>query len=140
MPAGHTLVEVAAVLAILGVVLAIGAPGALAVRDRAFVGGAANDVMSAFASARAWALRRGRRTAVTLDTTSVRLVVRSGTDTLLDRPLGTIHGVSLSATRDSMAYASDGMGYGASNLRIVVRRGRVADTIVVSRLGRVRRQ
>ena len=140
MPAGYTLVELAVVLAMMGIVLAIGVPGAVAVRDRAFVGGAANDIMTAFSSARSWALRRGRRTAVTVDTTAIRVVVRAGVDTLLDRPLGAIHGVQLSATRDSMAYASDGMGYGASNLRIIVRRGRVADTIVVSRLGRVRRQ
>ena len=49
------------------------------------------------------------------------------------------HGVTLSATRDSMAYAPNGLGYGASNLSIIVRRGAVTDTVVVSRLGRVRR-
>jgi len=38
-----------------------------------------------------------------------------------------------------MAYAASGLGYGASNLRVIVRRGASADTITVSRLGRVKR-
>jgi len=38
-----------------------------------------------------------------------------------------------------MAYAPNGLGYGASNLTLVLRRGERAETLVVSRLGRVRR-
>jgi len=38
-----------------------------------------------------------------------------------------------------MAYAPNGLGYGASNLTVVLRRGSAAETIFVSRLGRVRR-
>ena len=53
--------------------------------------------------------------------------------------LGSSHGVMLSASRDSMAYAPNGLGYGAANLTIILRRGESAETIFVSRLGRVRR-
>ena len=74
-----------------------------------------------------------------IDTANARLIVRSYADTVTERQLGQSHGVAILTTRDSMAYAPNGLGYGASNLSIVIRRGRVADTVVVSRLGRVRR-
>jgi 23S rRNA (cytidine1920-2'-O)/16S rRNA (cytidine1409-2'-O)-methyltransferase len=60
-------------------------------------------------------------------------------DTLLDLPLGARYGIALSSTRDSIAYGPTGRGYGASNTTITIRRNGAADTIVVSRLGRVRR-
>ena len=71
-------------------------------------------------------------------TATATLAVHRGPDTLLARALGRLHGVRLSATRDSTAYAGDGLGYGAANLRLVVRRGAAAETVTVSRLGRVR--
>jgi hypothetical protein len=38
-----------------------------------------------------------------------------------------------------MAYSASGLGFGAANMRVIVSRGASADTITVSRLGRVRR-
>jgi hypothetical protein len=84
-------------------------------------------------------LSRASRTAITIDTAAASLVVRSFTDTISTRRLGSSHGVSLAASRDSMAYAPNGLGYGASNLTLILRRGTAAETVVVSRLGRVRR-
>jgi hypothetical protein len=76
---------------------------------------------------------------VALDTAGgvARLVAEDGP--LLARPLRDVYGVRLAANRDSMAYDGRGLGVGAANLSIVVRRGAVAETVVVSRLGRVRR-
>jgi hypothetical protein len=37
-----------------------------------------------------------------------------------------------------MSYAPTGMGYGAANLSVVVRRNAAVETVYVSRLGRVR--
>jgi hypothetical protein len=65
-------------------------------------------------------------------------VVHVGPDTVRHLALGARYGVRLAATRDSMAYVAPGLGHGAANLRVVLTRGLAADTIVVSRLGRVR--
>jgi hypothetical protein len=59
-------------------------------------------------------------------------------ETLLSRDLRARHGVRITATRDSMAYDARGLGTGAANLSLVIRRGRVTDTLYVSRLGRIR--
>jgi hypothetical protein len=57
---------------------------------------------------------------------------------LLRRDLRSVFGVRLSASRDSMAYDARGLGLGAANLSLVIRRGAAAETVFVSRLGRVR--
>lgn len=62
-----------------------------------------------------------------------------GADTVLARDVGSELGVSIAATRDTVLYGPSGRGWGASNTSIVVTRGRWADTLFVSRLGRVRR-
>ena len=79
------------------------------------------------------------RTAVILDSGSASLIVRAYADTISHRRLGSSHSVAFTTTRDSMAYAPNGLGYGASNLTVVLRRGSAAETLFVSRLGRVRR-
>jgi hypothetical protein len=109
------------------------------VRDRVSVRAAASETVATFALARRWSLSRASRTAITFDTISATLIVRSYADTIARRSLRSSHGVGLSASRDSMAYAPNGLGYGASNLTLVLRRGDAAETVFVSRLGRVRR-
>jgi hypothetical protein len=42
-------------------------------------------------------------------------------------------------TRDSIAFYPSGLGYGAANTRLIVSRGAAAETVTVSRAGRVRR-
>jgi type II secretory pathway pseudopilin PulG len=139
MQRGATLAEMIVLLAVVGIVTTIATLRVATFRDRISVRAAATEAMSTFALARRWSLSRAARTAVEIDTASATLVVRSDADTITRRPLGASHGVVLSASRDSMAYAPNGLGYGASNLTLVLRRGFAAETIVVSRLGRVRR-
>jgi Tfp pilus assembly protein FimT len=135
--AGHTLAELITVLAVLGVVLGVTVPSAAQVLDTAAVLVARQEATALLALARGHALAAGRATAVTVQATEARLVAHAGADTLRHaswRPLG----VALEATRDSLAYGPDGLGVGAANLRLVLRRGAAADTLSVSRLGRVR--
>lgn len=136
---GTTLPELIIVLVVVGILGSIAVVRASALRDRMSVRAAVAETVSTFALARRWSVTRASRTAVSIDTSDASVTVRSYGDTVTRRALGSAHGVTLTATRDSMAYAPNGLGYGASNLTIVVRRGSIVDTIVVSRLGRVRR-
>ena len=66
------------------------------------------------------------------------IVVHVGNDTVQLRELALAHGVTISSTRSSITYSPTGLGYGAANLTLTVARNLAADTIFVSRLGRVR--
>jgi Tfp pilus assembly protein FimT len=137
-PAGTTLAELLATLALAALLLLAGARGIAAAADGAAAHAAAAELRAAFATARAAAVRRGARTAVRLDSAAGRAVVHAGSDTLRRLDLAAAYGVRLRATRDSLAYTALGTGHGAANLRVVLARGRAADTVTVSRLGRVR--
>lgn len=137
--AGMTLVELLVVLALVGIVAAIAIPRGARLRDGAAVRAAALDAEQAFALARAEAVGWRSAVAVRIDTAAARLELRRGADLLLVRALGDAYHVRLSATRDSLAYDARGLGRGAANLTLVVRRGSVAESLVVSRLGRLRR-
>lgn len=137
MRRGLTLLELTLVLALLSVLLAIAVPSAARMLDRAAVSAAVLVLSGAFMEARDIAIATQRPVAVRLGPAH-RVHVVAGGDTLLARDLHHAHGVTLTATRDSMTYASDGLAYGVANLSAIVRRGAVVDTVVVSRLGRVR--
>lgn len=136
--AGASLVEMLAALTVAALLLAAGVRAVASVADGAAAHAAGAELRSAFARARALAVLRAARTAVRLDSTAGTATVHAGTDTVHRLLLRARYGVRLTATRDSMAYAPPGLGYGAANLRVVLTRGRASDTITVSRLGRVR--
>lgn len=135
---GATLIELALTLGVVALLATLILPRAGALLDRSRTSAATAEGVAVFGVARHLAIRRGRRTTVTIDTATATLLVRLGEDTAHHRPLGRTHGVVLHATRDSMSFHPTGIGYGAANLTLRIERGRAADTIVVSRLGRVR--
>ena len=139
MRQGTTIIEVSVVVGILGLMAGLTFPKFGSYRDRVAVDAATSSTLSLLATARHAALRRATRTAVHLDTGTATVLVVAGIDTLERRPLRAVHGVVFTTTRDSIAYTSGGLGYGAANTQIVLRRGNAADTIAVSRLGRARR-
>lgn len=130
--------ELIVTLALLSVAAAVGLRGLSRVTERVAVRGAAAEVRAVFAEARAVAVRRGERAAVRIDTVGGAIAVHLRGDTVVRRSLWRLYRVGLAATRDSAAYGASGLGYGGSNLRITLRRGAAVDTVVVSRLGRVR--
>lgn len=139
MRTGTTLVEVGVTISILGLMASLTFPRFAAYRDRIAVDAATSSTLSLLATARHAALRRAALTAVHLDSTNAIISVVSGIDTIEKRPLREVHGVHFSTSRDSIAFAPSGLGFGAANTQIILRRGLASDTIAVSRLGRARR-
>lgn len=139
MRSGMTLIEVGVTVGLLGLMAGLTFPRFGTYRDRIAVDAATSATMSLLATARHAALRRAARTAVHLDSARGQISIVAGVDTLERRPFRDVHGVEFSSSRDSIAFAATGLGYGAANTQIILRRGAAADTIAVSRLGRARR-
>lgn len=135
-----TLLELLVVLALLAVVSAMTVPLAGRREDRRRAHGAAVHAATLLGSAREEAVARGSAVAVALDTGAgvIRVIAGAGRDTLRTRDLAALFGVRLRATRDSLAYDARGLGIGAANLTLVFSRGAAAETLVISRLGRLR--
>ena len=136
---GVTLIELTVVLLIIGVLCAIGIPSLLRFLDRTHVRHATDAVVTMMALARTTSIARGTYVVTHFDSPRSSVTVRASLDTIVTVDLAAAHGVSIRSNRDSTVYGPTGLGYGAANQTIVVARGRAVDSIVVSRLGRVRR-
>jgi prepilin-type N-terminal cleavage/methylation domain-containing protein len=137
--AGHTLPELLIVLTITGTLTALAAPRVQDARDHAVVRDGATEIVATLRAARSAAQRRDARAVLAFDTASAAALLTVERDTVLVHQFGAELGVTLEASRDSIIYGPSGRGYGASNTTLIVRRGSAADTVTVSRLGRVRR-
>lgn len=131
-----TLLEVIVVCAIIGIIASIAAPRITHTLDSMAVEGAAREVVNGFALGRLAALRY-RGADVRLDTASVS--VQAGGHVVYERNVVSNHGVRLRSNTALVRYAATGLATGVSNGTVVISKGASADTIVISRLGRVRR-
>ncbi|HEX7940069.1 MAG TPA: GspH/FimT family pseudopilin [Gemmatimonadaceae bacterium] len=134
---GWTIIELVVVMSLAAVLMAIAIPHGQLMLDRISVHAAAGDLAMTLSSAREFALASRASVAVDFSTPS-GLRVRRGSDVLFSRNIAFAHGVEITQTRDSIAFGPMGLGYGAANLSIIVRRRAAAETVFVSRLGRVR--
>jgi prepilin-type N-terminal cleavage/methylation domain-containing protein len=133
-----TIIELAVTLGILSILSAIAIPWMGGILDRVKVRSAAVEIESLFNAARHIAIARATQATVEIDPIAQSINISVGSDTIRKREIGAAHDVQISATRARMSYAATGMGYGAANLSVVVRRNASVDTVFVSRLGRVR--
>lgn len=138
MPRGFTLIELSVTCAIVALFAAVAVPRTEAALDRLRVDQAARAVATAVHIGRTAAIARGAYTRVVVDEGAGIIRVEGDRDTLLARALRADHRVTLRATRDTITYAPSGLGYGLSNSTIVVAIGERAETVTVSRLGRLR--
>ena len=133
-----TIIELTVTVCILSILSAIAIPWAGEILDRVKVRSAAVEIESLFGAARHIAIARAVQATVEIDPAAQSINVSVGSDTVRKREIGSAHDVQLSANRARMSYSPTGMGYGAANLSVVVRRNSAVDTVFVSRLGRLR--
>ena len=141
MVRGVTLLELAIVLVVAGFVLA-GAMRPLGrVLNHFAVDGAARDVTTLLATARhtAVAQRRRARLRIRGDTLAIDTLGRSGWARYHAWPGPAARGVAMTASNSEVTFSPSGVAWGVSNTTIVLARGSHVETVIVSRLGRVRR-
>jgi prepilin-type N-terminal cleavage/methylation domain-containing protein len=135
---GFNVIELTVALAVVAILSAVILPKAAGFIDAIEVRGAVTEIDALFSTARHLAIARAAQASLDIDPTLGVIAVHVGADTVKKWGLDEAHGVTLSTTRASITYSPTGMGYGAANLTLTVSRNRAADTIYVSRLGRVR--
>lgn len=138
MRRAHTLPELALTLALLAIVAATAVPSLLATTARWQVRAAVADLVNALVLTREAALARGAVASFVVDAARGEVTVTCAGDTIARRAVGALHGVTLAASSDSVRYAPDGVATGVSNTTLLVVRGSRIDSVIVSRLGRVR--
>jgi hypothetical protein len=109
-------------------------------RDGLAVDRATHEVASFYHTARYAAILRSQMVRMEVGGTLLRAVYEgTGDSTFLLRPGPARLGVTLEASRSTIRISPNGLGYGAANTRLVLRRGDAADTLTTSRLGRLKR-
>ena len=142
MRRGFSLLELIVVIVIAGFVLSLWVPRVSRALDYAAANGAADDVATAIATTRALAVARGTRLRLRLATDSLRF------DTLGTADWGPFRAwpgpgarrVVLTATNSVVDFTPIGFAWGVSNTTVTLTRGSQVETVVMSRLGRVRRR
>jgi prepilin-type N-terminal cleavage/methylation domain-containing protein len=143
MPRGTTLPELLFALVILGVLAALTAPAAAALRDRLRVDEAAALVAEAHGRARLLATIERRVMVLTLTPDSVVLrAVETRTDTTERwRAAGpAASGVTVSGFPRTVGFAPSGVAFGFANGSYGFSRGAARKRVIVSRYGRVREE
>ena len=139
---GHTLVELAVVLALAALVTASLSPAARGYLDRAAVVGAREVTVGLLSEARLAAMASGSaRVTIASGPWSARSEVGDSLISIaaLETGFGVTVELSGGRTRAEIAYNALGLGRVASET-VVFRRGDTSTTLIVSNLGRARRR
>lgn len=140
MKNGFSIVEIVAIMALIGIIISMVLSRAFRGFDRLLVGNAASAVVSFYSGARFGAIIRGSRVRMEFGADTLRAFYEGETDSLfLSIPGPNHHGVSMSSSRDVIRVNPNGIGWGAANTKLVLWRGEVAESLTTSRLGRMKR-
>jgi Tfp pilus assembly protein FimT len=138
---GFTVLELLVVLCITGLLAAFWIPRATRLLDWIATEHAVRDVTTALAVARHGAVMQATRARLTIGADSLRIdrLDLQRWEPWWRQPGPASHGVTLQVSNPIVVFGPNGMGWGASNTTIVLARGSQAETITVSRVGRVKR-
>lgn len=132
------MAELALVLAIAGLMSLIGVRQLTLYLDRLATRGAVTQAALLIGRARDEAVAQHTVVTLRVDSAAGTLALGVRGERLAVQAVGHDRGVTISANRDSIAFDARGLGYGAANMTFIARRREAANTLVVSRLGRVR--
>ncbi len=135
---GFTLVELVLWSAVAGLVCLMGLRQLGHQLNRLATRSAVAEAAAVIAQARDEAIAQRAPVSLRIDSAAVSLELRARGDRLALHRLDAVAGLTIAATRDSITFDVRGLGYGAANLTLIARKGAAADTLTVSRLGRVR--
>jgi len=137
---GFTVLELVVVMCIAGLLVSLWVPRAARLTDWLATQRALRDMTTALAVARHGAVLHATRARLTISADSLRIdrLETTGWEPWWRRAGPASEGVLLQVSNPQVVFGPNGMGWGASNTRIVVSRGSQAETITVSRLGRVK--
>ncbi|MDB4915356.1 MAG: hypothetical protein JWM95_3000 [Gemmatimonadetes bacterium] len=139
---GFTLIEVLMVMTIVGILLAVVVPRYGRISGAMQVHSAKQEIASLLTQGRATAIQTDQTVQVVRSANSILLIAVSATGSTLisQQNLGSQFGVTMSATRDTVAYDSRGMVTGNSvTLKYVVTNGDTRDSVCLMALGKVTR-
>lgn len=137
---GFTVLELMVVICIAALLMTLWFPRAARLMDWISTDRARHDMTTALAVARHGAVLQATRARLTISADTLRIdrLDATGWKPWWRQPGPASHGVLLQVSNPVVVFGPSGVGWGASNTKIVLSRGSQAETITVSRLGRVK--
>jgi prepilin-type N-terminal cleavage/methylation domain-containing protein len=140
MRKGVTLPELVVVIVMVGILLGLALPRLAAWLDWLAVDRAAQEIAAFHWTARFTAIFRAQRVRLDFSSDSLRATLEGPTDSVFLRwPGPARYGVSLTASRSTIRFQANGLGLGAADTKLVLRRGAEAESLTTSLLGRLKR-
>ncbi|MDB4911082.1 MAG: hypothetical protein JWO39_1905 [Gemmatimonadetes bacterium] len=139
---GFTLIEVLMVITIVGILLGVIVPRYGRISGAMQVHSAKQEIASLLTQGRATAIQIDQTVNVVRSANSISLIALSATGSMLisQQDFGSQFGVTLTASRDTVAYDSRGMVTGnTTTLKYVVTNGDTRDSVCLMALGKVTR-
>jgi prepilin-type N-terminal cleavage/methylation domain-containing protein len=141
--AGFTALELATVMTLIGIIMAMTFPHLHGFKEREDSRSAQQQIAAYAAMARAAAIQRGRTASMRFDSDSMWVTADTVGSALRLRPAVSLRqNFGVTVTADQAVITFDPRGFSpstpAAGVRYVVRRGALRDTVCVTRMGRIK--
>jgi prepilin-type N-terminal cleavage/methylation domain-containing protein len=138
MRRGVTLVELMLVLAVTGILFGVAVPALSLLLDSLAVHSAVSHIAAAQARARLLAIARGQVITLVIDSARIAISPRNNPLPLWSEEGPSAQRVHLEGAQRQFTFSPEGFTLGVSNASLQLSRGAIRQTVVISRLGRVR--